>query len=138
MRDASLVKKMIVLTLVTLFTLSAALASTNAKGDGESSPDNLLTANQPAQFKHYTIHDGLAANQTYNVLQSRQGFIWIATRQGLRGSALSYWKVIKRPVWGSNLFRPPPRVPTQNPPCLSVPRKVTTSLLRLVGFACLC
>lgn len=83
MRGASLVEKMIVLTLSALFTLSAAMASTNVKGDGESSPDNLLTAKQPAKFKHFAISDGLAANQTYNVLQSEQGFIWIATRQGL-------------------------------------------------------
>ncbi|MFZ6029066.1 MAG: two-component regulator propeller domain-containing protein [Chloroflexota bacterium] len=40
-------------------------------------------AGQPAKFEHYTVEDGLADDMVYQVLQSRQGFIWISSRGGL-------------------------------------------------------
>lgn len=68
--------------ILALLTLCAA-APADAQSDSESTPASSQVSHRPIGFKHFTIEDGLAANQTYNVLQSRQGFIWIATRQGL-------------------------------------------------------
>ncbi|HEY8906769.1 MAG TPA: two-component regulator propeller domain-containing protein [Rhodoferax sp.] len=46
-------------------------------------PIVVAAADQAAKFEHFTIKEGLASNQTYQVLQSKQGVIWLATRQGL-------------------------------------------------------
>lgn len=43
----------------------------------------VLPLDQSLDFEHLTVRDGLSHNQTFNVLQDRQGFIWIATRFGL-------------------------------------------------------
>ena len=50
---------------------------------GSAPAAGLQVDSQTADFKHFTTNDGLAANQTYYVLQSKQGFLWIATREGL-------------------------------------------------------
>src|SRR5258708_28644642 len=48
-----------------------------------AAPQSLATTTRQVNFEHFAIKDGLASNQTYQVLQSKQGFILIATRQGL-------------------------------------------------------
>ena len=42
-----------------------------------------LPLDQDLYFEYLTIEDGLSFNQVFNILQDRQGFIWIATRFGL-------------------------------------------------------
>ncbi len=74
---------MVMLGIVGLFSLGVITASTDAQSGSESSPMNLRATDQPAKFKHFTINDGLPANQIYDILQSTQGFIWIGTREGL-------------------------------------------------------
>jgi ligand-binding sensor domain-containing protein len=37
----------------------------------------------PLKFKHLTINEGLSQNTVFATLQDHQGFIWIATEDGL-------------------------------------------------------
>ncbi len=37
----------------------------------------------PLQFTHYTVDDGLPSMQVYDLLQDRQGYLWLATEGGL-------------------------------------------------------
>jgi signal transduction histidine kinase/ligand-binding sensor domain-containing protein/ActR/RegA family two-component response regulator len=76
-------KKNILLTLILLFLFGFSSLPSHAQDGSESSPINLSAIKQPAIFEHFTINEGLPANQIYNVLQGRQGFIWIATLEGL-------------------------------------------------------
>ncbi|TVL96957.1 MAG: hypothetical protein CV087_23045 [Candidatus Brocadia sp. WS118] len=41
-----------------------------------------LPAQSPA-FRHYTTDNGLPSSETYDILQDDQGYIWIATDNGL-------------------------------------------------------
>ncbi len=83
MRTNALIQIAIGLTFVTLVALCPTATRAYAQPGGESSPTNQVEANRLAKFKHFTINDGLPANQIYDILQSTQGFIWIATREGL-------------------------------------------------------
>ncbi len=76
-------KKNILLMLIFLILFGVSSLPGYAQGSSESSTMNLSTIKQAAKFKHFTINDGLPANQIYDILQSTQGFIWIATREGL-------------------------------------------------------
>jgi diguanylate cyclase (GGDEF)-like protein/PAS domain S-box-containing protein len=38
---------------------------------------------KPITFKHITVNEGLSQNYVYSVAQDQQGFIWIATQDGL-------------------------------------------------------
>ncbi len=38
---------------------------------------------QLPQFKHYTVDDGLPSSETHDLLQDRDGFVWIATDRGV-------------------------------------------------------
>lgn len=41
-------------------------------------------AQQPLPtFKNYTMHDGLPSSEVYDVLQDREGFMWLATDRGI-------------------------------------------------------
>jgi ligand-binding sensor domain-containing protein len=40
------------------------------------------TAQQPA-YTYYSIRDGLASNDTYNCVEDKKGFLWIATENGV-------------------------------------------------------
>jgi signal transduction histidine kinase/ligand-binding sensor domain-containing protein/DNA-binding response OmpR family regulator len=75
---SSIAEKMMVVTIVALFTLSAAPARTNAQTDPG-------LGNQPKApvFHHLTIDDGLTHNTVFHVLQDRQGFIWATTVEGI-------------------------------------------------------
>ncbi|MEJ2416544.1 MAG: two-component regulator propeller domain-containing protein [Exilibacterium sp.] len=83
MNTLTTAEKNILLTLTFLILFGFSSLPSHAQGGSESSPMNLPTTNQPAKFEHFTINDGLPANQIYDILQSTQGFIWIATREGL-------------------------------------------------------
>ena len=83
MDGKSLANRIVVLAVIIPIMLSAAIGSTETAGDGDLLRMGLPSVNPLSTFNHFTIDDGLAANQTYHVLQSKQGFIWIATRQGL-------------------------------------------------------
>ncbi|HEX9922641.1 MAG TPA: two-component regulator propeller domain-containing protein, partial [Anaerolineae bacterium] len=110
MKAKALVEKIIVLAVIVLFSMGTAAVRTHAQGGNELAPANLPAANQPAKFENFTISDGLAATQTYPVLQSqqkeavfhhltiddglthnsvfhilqdRQGFIWATTIEGI-------------------------------------------------------
>ena len=48
-----------------------------------SVPGNLISQTHHFSFEHYTIADGLSNNSINAVLQTRDGFIWIATKDGL-------------------------------------------------------
>lgn len=43
----------------------------------------LLNWAQSPLFKNYTVKDGLPSSETFDVLQDRKGFIWIATDKGV-------------------------------------------------------
>ncbi|MGD8837241.1 MAG: two-component regulator propeller domain-containing protein, partial [Desulfobacteraceae bacterium] len=75
---SSIAEKMMVVTIVALFTLSAAPARTNAQTDPG-------LGNQPKApvFHHLTIDDGMTHNTVFHVLQDRQGFIWATTVEGI-------------------------------------------------------
>ncbi len=38
---------------------------------------------QTVEFEYYTVKDGLAENTVLNILQDRQGYIWVGTENGL-------------------------------------------------------
>jgi ligand-binding sensor domain-containing protein len=40
------------------------------------------TAQQPA-YTYYSIRDGLASNDTYNCVEDKKGFLWVATENGV-------------------------------------------------------
>jgi ligand-binding sensor domain-containing protein len=42
-----------------------------------------LPVNQPLRFEHLGIPEGLSSSFVTGILQDRQGFIWIGTRDGL-------------------------------------------------------
>ncbi|HEU4717319.1 MAG TPA: two-component regulator propeller domain-containing protein [Bacteroidia bacterium] len=42
-----------------------------------------LAAQETGQFRHYTTEDGLSQNSVYSIVQDRQGFMWMATQDGL-------------------------------------------------------
>jgi ligand-binding sensor domain-containing protein len=44
---------------------------------------NLFSQSHHFSFEHYTIADGLSNNSINAVLQTRDGFIWVATKDGL-------------------------------------------------------
>ncbi len=80
---AGYAKKNILLTLIFLILFGFSSVPSYAQGGSESSLMKLPVTRQVAKFKHFTINDGLPANQIYDILQSTRGFIWIATREGL-------------------------------------------------------
>ncbi len=43
----------------------------------------LCCAAQNISFRHYTVKDGIAGSMVYDVLQDKNGFIWLATNQGV-------------------------------------------------------
>ncbi len=46
-------------------------------------PPNAPAQELPLRFRHLTIDDGLSQNAVFALLQDRQGFIWIGTKDGL-------------------------------------------------------
>ena len=110
MRADALIQSAIGLTVVALVALCPATTRVYAQVGGESSPTNRAEANQPATsspvtakdgqaavqpptdlksfskkpvFHHLTIDDGLSHNSVFDVLQDRQGFIWMTTVEGI-------------------------------------------------------
>ena len=53
-------------------------ASSNPKAPAASFP-----LNQPLRFERLTLEDGLSQNTVFTLLQDRQGFLWVATQDGL-------------------------------------------------------
>lgn len=82
MQPKTLLKPIVALFVTTSVLIGAMPYSTQAQSKHDTSSENLATKPQ-ANFKRYTTQDGLVSNQTYNVLQSRQGFIWVGTGEGL-------------------------------------------------------
>ena len=66
---------------ICIFSLSLDICQ--AQDQLKPTPVNQLSPGSPVRFNHFTIKQGLAANQSYQVLQTRSGFIWVATREGL-------------------------------------------------------
>jgi len=103
MRADALIQIAIGLTVVTLVVLCPAPTRVYAQGGSESSPMNLMTTNQPAKFKHFTIdtvtlpvvagndirftiltgENGLPSGSVYGIAQDAPGFLWFATGNSL-------------------------------------------------------
>ena len=78
------------LTFKTLFSFVLTILSfgpisplAHAQGGDRVIYAALSRVDQPVKFEHFTVKDGLADDMVYQVLQSKQGFIWVASRGGL-------------------------------------------------------
>ena len=81
-RLSSLLTAVILLVLIAwsgqpLFAARAQIDSNPA------APDAAFPLNQPLRFERLTLEDGLSQNTVFAVLQDHQGFLWVATQDGL-------------------------------------------------------
>ncbi|WP_457565454.1 ligand-binding sensor domain-containing protein, partial [Caldithrix abyssi] len=67
---------------------------------------NRLTAqHRPVKFEHLSSSDGLSQNKVFDITQDHQGFIWIATEDGLNRYDGFNFKIFKNiPGNSSSLF----------------------------------
>lgn len=83
MRPKTFLKPIVALLITTGLLVGTAPHPAQSQGEKQTSSQNLASAKSQVKFKRYTTQEGLVSNQTYTVLQSQQGFIWIGTGEGL-------------------------------------------------------
>ncbi|MRG44702.1 histidine kinase [Chitinophaga sp. SYP-B3965] len=56
---------------------------------------NVYSKAQQYYFRHYQVENGLSHNTVFSVLQDRQGFLWMGTKDGLNRFDGHVWKVFR-------------------------------------------
>ena len=44
---------------------------------------NVISAKENYQFRHLTVHDGLADNEVIDILKDHEGFLWCVTNSAI-------------------------------------------------------
>jgi PAS domain S-box-containing protein len=73
-------------SIVLLFILVLATGlglPTGASRAQSTSPQDGVPLDQALRFERYTLEDGLSQNTVFALLQDHQGFLWVATQDGL-------------------------------------------------------
>ncbi len=78
MPDRNLSKLFCAATLVFTCLMNALQAQVDS-----INTDMKFVFNTAQSFENYTVDDGLPANRVFDILQDREGYIWIATESGL-------------------------------------------------------
>ena len=75
---------------VLLFAGGCSIVFTPARAQADQPPASLpsltmpvFTPPTPTRFEHLSLEDGLSQNAVLDLLQDRQGFLWVATQDGL-------------------------------------------------------
>ena len=89
----------------TLYLIASLLATTSAAQDKVTPESDVLPTPAPTKdairFEQLSLSDGLSQSSVYDIMQDRNGFIWIATQEGLNRYDGKEFNVFKRAPFDS-------------------------------------